>query len=510
MIGLLIILLQTQAFASTAPGCQDLARILSSAEQDLQNSNAKSCSELDISSLLPKEITSEATTFFNDNKCSPLYQIESKIAELENQEALLLGFEKLKNQISTNQEEVSTEKNQEKIQEAAKDFAQALNTAQTIEVMLDSQIPNKDLNFLQLLAAEHPDQWATAEQLRSLTATFCQQVSDAGNLRVCSSDFAPNDQTHTELRELLRTGSLSTEEATQWKNALSIEKEDGSKYSFISMSDAIRESYTKLLNGETLSPPELESIRVLDRFRSSPQFSFARKLPAPEGNNLVQSKIKHHIESLKKRQEIEINTKMSVVASLNKELLNDGEKASCSAVQVLTELDTTCMNALASSLVRAKQTASNDQTAQLTEALNSFSRSHDYIKKLNELSAKCDENLQECAINVPLDLAKISDELSALRIIKEKIGSEQEQNMDFRNFALKKFNQNCSENIEATKSIVEECNDTLASMAPEMFKLSSSLMNISLLIDPEKIPSDDEKVKALCENEEVKKLSDQR
>src|SRR5690606_11696036 len=127
MIGLLIILLQTQAFASTAPGCQDLARILSSAEQDLQNSNAKSCSELDISSLLPKEITSEATTFFNDNKCSPLYQIESKIAELENQEALLLGFEKLKNQISTNQEEVSTEKNQEKIQEAAKDFAQALN-----------------------------------------------------------------------------------------------------------------------------------------------------------------------------------------------------------------------------------------------------------------------------------------------------------------------------------------------------------------------------------------------
>src|SRR5690606_20468502 len=112
--------------------------------------------------------------------------------------------------------------NQEKIQEAAKDFAQALNTAQTIEVMLDSQIPNKDLYFLQLLAAEHPDQRATAEQLRSLTDTFCQQVSDAGNLRVCSSDSAPNDQTHTELRELLRTGSLSTEEATQWKNALSI------------------------------------------------------------------------------------------------------------------------------------------------------------------------------------------------------------------------------------------------------------------------------------------------
>ena len=511
MIGLFVIFLQTQLLAATtAPGCQDLSRILSEAEKELQTSHAPACGELNITTLLPQEISSETESFFNEHKCSPLYQIEIKIAELENQEALLLGFEKLKNEVSSSQEEISTEKNQERINQATKDFAQALNTAQSIEVMLDSEIPGKDVNFLQLLAAESPDLWSDVEKLRSLTNEFCEKITDAKKLRVCSSDFAPNEQTHKELKELLRTGSLSKEEADQWKNSLSIQKADGSRYSFVTMTDAISESYTKLLKGETLSEHELASLKALDKFRSNPQLSFAKNLPAPKGNNLVQAKIKNHINSLIKRQEVEINTKMSVVSAVNKELMNNNEQAACALVNVLTDVDTTCMSALKSTLARQKESSANDQTNQLNEALSSFTKSQNYLAKLKELSGKCDSNLNECALHIPLDLAQMSNELSALRMIKEKVGSAQVNNMAFRNFALSKWTQNCNDSIDSQKSIVEECQDTLSSMAPEMYKLSSSLMDISLLIDPKKVSSEDGTVKALCENEEVKKRTDQQ
>lgn len=510
MIGLLIILIQSSLFASTtAPGCQELSRILSSAEKDLMSSSAKSCQELDLASLMPKEITSEATDLFNDQKCAPLHQIETKIAELENQEALLLGFEKLKNQISDSQDTLSESENKEAIEKATQEFAQALNTAQTIEIMLDTPIPGQEINFLQLLAAEDKNLWTDAEKLRGLVSGFCEKVTDK-TLAVCSSQFAPNEQTINELRELLRTGSLSQEEAEQWKNSLSIQKQDGSTYSFVMMSDAIRESYQKLLKGQTLSEPELESIKVLDKFRSNPHFSFARKLPAPKGDNLIQSKIKTHLLSLKKRQEAEMNTKMSVVASINRDLLNEAEKGSCSAVKILTDFDDTCLSALKTALERAKSASANDQTAQLSEAVNAFSRSQNYIKKLDELSGVCETNLQECAANLPLDLAQITEQLSALRIIKEKIGQDQSQNMKFRNFALSKWTNNCGDQIDAQKTIVEECQDTLISMAPEMFKLSSSLIDISIMIDPKNLTQEDQEIKELCENEDVKKLTDQR
>lgn len=511
MIGFIIILLQSHLWAkTTAPGCQDLSRILSSAEKEIMSAHVKGCSELDLASLLPKEIASETQEFFNEHKCSPLYQIETQIAELENQEALLLGFEKLKNQISSAQETVSEEKDKQTAEQVAKDLVQALNTAQSIEIMLDSQIPDKDVNYLQLLAAELPEQWEDLEKLRSITAQFCEKVTDASKLRVCSSDFAPNEETHKELRELLRTGSLSAEEAEQWKKSLSIQKVNGENYSFLMMTDAIRESYNKVLNNEPLNEEELNSIRVLDRFRSNPHFSFARKLPTPQGDTLVQAKIKSLTLGLKKRQEVEMNTKMSVVASINKDLLNEEEKASCSNVKSLDDFDTTCLGALKTALDRAKSKKANDQTAQLTEAINAFTRSQSYIEKLNELSSKCETNLEECALNLPLEIGSISDRLSALRVIKEKVGSDQNQNITFRNFALSKFNKNCSSDVSVEKSIVEECNDTLSSMAPEMFKLSSSLMDISLMIDPKNISDEDEKVKALCENSEVKKLADQR
>lgn len=511
MIALLLILIQSHLFAAPhAPGCQDLSRIVSEAEKNLMNSSLQSCAQLDIAAILPREITHETIDYFSDYRCSPLYQVETQIAELENQEALLLGFEKLKNQVASSQDDVSTLSKQEEIQKAAGEFAQALNTAQSIEIMLNSKIPNQDLNFLQLLAAEKPELWGDLQSFQALTLEFCTKVENGKSLPVCSSDFVPNEKTHEELTNLLRTGGLSQEESEQWKRSLSIQRADGSEYSFVKMTDSITKAYTALLKGETLDTNQLESIRALDKFRSNPQFSFAKKLPAPKGNNLVQAKIKHHIQSLKKRQEVEVNTKMSMVAALNKDLMDDGEKATCSVVQVLSELDASCLNALNSTLERAKKTRADDQTAQLSMALASFSRSQDYIAKLGSLSEKCETDLNQCAANLPLDLATLSDKLSALRVIKEAHGKEQMTNMTFRNFALSKWTNNCSEQIDVNKTIVEECNETLSQMSPEMYKLSSSLLDISILIDPKKINPQDDETRALCENEDVKKLADQK
>lgn len=512
MIGLLLILLQTHSFAAVnAPGCQELSSIVSSMEKNLQTKSAKSCQELDIAQLFPKAISSELTAVFDENKCQPLYQIETKIAELENQEALLLGFEKLKNHMQETQEILSTERKAELVQASAKSFTQALNTAQTIELMLNTKMPGEEASFIQMLAVEEDDQWSNVSKLKSLASRFCEKMGQKKqNYPVCSEAFMPNEQTHKELKELLSSRRLTHDQAREWRESLMIQTQDGKAYSFTTMAASLEDDYAKMISGEKLNNEQFARLRALERFRSNPKFSFLNKLPeARKDQNIITDRMKYHAINLSKRQETEVNAKMSLVASLNKNLMGPDEQNACANTKILSDLDQLCLSALRSAHNRLKQTQTNDQVSQLGEAIASFEKSDSYSKKLKDLASVCESNPSTCAEGLPLNLANVSDELSALRIIKESISKEQMQNMDFRNFAISRWTHNCSEQIDAQKSIIEECNDTLSQIAPEMFKLTNSILDISVTIDPKKAPAAD-KIKTLCEDESVKKLQDQK
>lgn len=509
-------MLQTSLFAANAPGCQELSNIVSNMEKELQTSSAKSCQNLNISELFPRAISSQMTSIFEENKCQPFYQIETKIAELENQEALLLGFEKLKNQLNESQEILTEARKEEIIQSSAKDFTQALNTAQTIELMLDTKVPGEEATYLQMLAAENKEVWSDVTKLKDLTAQFCEKIGkEKGQnkkdaMPVCSPAFIPNEQTHKELQTLLSSGSVTHDEARKWKESLSIQTQDGKNYSFTSMAENLKEDYAKMIQGEKLSSEQIERLRSLDRFRSNPNFSFLSKLPqGGKDKSVLHERMKYHASNLKRRQETEVNAKMSLVASINKEMMNAQERSACEHTKIISEIDELCLNALRSTHSRMKEAQTNDQTAQLGEAIASFDKSNSYVKSLKELSTVCDTDPTSCAEGLPLKITEISDELSALRIIKESIGKDQGQKTTFRNFALSRMTHNCSDQIDVQKSIIEECNDTLSQIAPEMFKLSSSMMDISVTLDPKKVP-ETEAVKAICENDEIKKLQSEK
>jgi hypothetical protein len=99
--------------------------------------------------------------------CHSLAAVEERIANLENEQGLLLGFDKLKSDIKANKQQAGELKGND-AQTAGLNFIDGLNAAETLEQLLE----NADGNMLVALRNKNPDERKTVDEVKKIDRSF--------------------------------------------------------------------------------------------------------------------------------------------------------------------------------------------------------------------------------------------------------------------------------------------------------------------------------------------------
>lgn len=523
----ILILLIPLAFAETAPGCNDLALMVEGYEKDLmkkgispeickdldlnkmdQEAKAKAQAEAKASPTSSEPIyTEEDISFFNEYKCSNFAVIENKISDLENELTLLEGFDKLKNDINE-QKQKTANKDEEIAKEGGRNFVDALATAQTLDTLLTAQDENGEILLKRLLQVPLADR-QDPEKLKIAFTQLCKGNKGGS----CNLNLSPSQSTVDDINKLLEQ-PLSEETLETWRSAIAIKQKDGKQYSFSEMAKELKEAFTKLGNKDSsISRKELLAIQALPDFENVKGLEFLQDLKEHKGaeNFITASQFKFLVEDLTNRQAFEMTSKISYLYAEHKDQMDESQRASCKSAAHSLSTALSCMEILKDYSKQKGQVGNPLST--LARVLKGLDVSKNYYSNLNEISQNCisanwmedpTSNMREGCLNkINGDIAKLPKKISALYLLKEKIGSESQRQMNFRNLAVNKWAQ-CSEN--GKNSNIGECDTAFAGyISKEAISLSSDVANLSVVYKP----NEDHLITAKAECSKDQKLTRQ-
>jgi hypothetical protein len=515
MKGLLLslLVLSPAAFAS-APNCNRLQEIAVQYEMNLKKKIiTPACSEETLPDLAINDIILKEEVI-GRMKCASLGVMEERAKTLENQLTLLGGFQILKNEIRDNRE-ATAQNNLTKAQRAAKDFRKALVTAQSLELLLDTAGATPILRELKNIPESRRNSRAKLlQEIRSLCSNRQGRENSAQD--ACSTQFSPDEESVTEINALINQGTLNDQELTNWSNALKIQRTGGDSWSFREMYSELREAIPKIADGRlTLNRNELNAIKNLPDFQDVAALPFMNALRSAKSGMAVHTsleKFKFTALDLKERLQVETRSKISW---LWKEIKDSG-------ITIAPEKMTMCESALRDfgsakecweALSAAKDTIPTSGSAKkehLTYMTNGMTSTLAYLNSFDELSrclnpesgatalslANTGDQLSNCSsLNMlNADLEKIQNELLIINGLREKIGSQNQRDMKFRNFAIEKI---ATMNCATQETSVVSCEESPMNVAPEAMSLTSDIMGLSIV---HVAPSEATNLEADCEN----------
>lgn len=501
----LIFLFIPLSFAASAPSCGELATILQNYEKDIYRKTIKDCNSTSVVQIVGEENQSSLNdqNFLEGKRCSDSGQIEADLENLKAELAILDGIDKLKAEIAASKK-VAT-------RDAAHTFVESLNTAQSFEVLLDTK--DKENNSILNKLKD-----ATYDTFSSRVTDFCKDL-EKNKIDACHPDvFKPTPVAINEILTLVNgASSLDDNQITKWKAALAIKrknaKPEDSPYSFHIMQTEMKEAFAALDKKDgILSKEHIKAIKRLDDFEDLPQ-----GLGFVEDVNLIKTKEKLRIESNKflfltgdtlKRQEMNVESKLSILLnSYYSEFEAAGvSPENCIDVKNNFEASKTCIQSI--------QKEKNKITdAEIKNKLDALSATLTYHEKVSNMRKSCEEELkksqsmsEDCFKSVSADKAKIQDQIFQLHLLKDKIAAENGNMMIYRNFALNKWNEDCSKN-NIVISEIEDCDDTFISKNVSMIVTDS--MNIAMMFIPKNTEETENatKVQDLCDDENLTKTT---
>jgi hypothetical protein len=491
------------SFAGTAPDCQGLGKILEDYEKDLQKKSIVQCEKLNHIDLLGSMPVKDAD-FLKGKLCLELGNIETQVEKLKAELAVLTGIDKLKTAVSK-----SKEKAEDGSRVAGLSFLSSLNAAQSLEVLLGTVLKDGKM-LIEKIKELPPEKRLTQKDLVSQVQNFCKE-EDKNQVNACNPKvFNPDQDASRELLDLIKNSTVDKSQISKWQKMLAIKRknvsEEDSSYSFHQMQTELASAFRTLDRKEIMSKNHLKAIAKLDDFENAQGLSFVEDIASikdKKKTKILSDKLFVLMGDAKLRQQYEVQSKLSVLLeNYGSEFkLSPSEKSTCDEAKIIYEKAKACHGFLE----REQKSLSQEN---IKTHLSSLRASVDYIDSLEEMEGQCREDLKSTGILPPncyehfeKDMAEVQDKILQLNILKERIGSENQDLMTYRNFALKKWGEMC----QKADSPMDFCEspDTPGTISKESFLTISDIMKISIATP--KITEDDEKIKVLCDDTDKKK-----
>lgn len=532
MILFILSLFTAISFGATPPGCDELGKILQDYELDLQKSSIKDCTPELAGTLLNTLKTTplaQNVNYLKDRVCLDLMTVESELEKLKLELAVLNGIDKLKETVSRTHQEVKNDKTKD-IQTSVRGFTDSLNTAQSLELLLNSTVEDKTTKEVKpFLAAlkDFPESQRLnlldfKNRIQELCAGKSKKEPDACN----SKEFDPGKEASQEILALINNTKPDLKQISKWQEQLKIKrknsKEGDKEYSFIEMQRELKDAFTNIDSKTVLTKEQIKFIQKLDEFTFDPKFSFVTEianLKDKKKNKIASDKFFLLMEDVKRRQEYEVQSKLSIAwENLKREnpashsnpkeknvidSLTDIQKKNCEMAKSTYDAAVECKKSL-------EGIATNNVI--LTNFLSTIETSKNYRNSLDEQIKFCtvelktkEEPSEECFACLSGNKADVDDKINQLNMVKEKIGSENVRNMQFRNFALKKWtDQKCQ-----TKDASLDMCETPGLLSKDALMTANDAMKISIVYNSseEKKSEAEKKAKILCEDVNGKELT---
>jgi hypothetical protein len=284
-------------------------------------------------------------------ECSDLLTIEDKIRRLENEVAILRGFEKLIDDIQAQKDKLAVV-NPRDAKEVAKDLNEGLRTAYLMEELVREDNPEDFVSKLSTaIKSKSPEEIARPRVFKNTLIEVCNKYGADNKPDFCNEIEGLTESDIVEIGELLKQSPGATQ-LSDWREALAITTPDGAPYSFASMHSSLRDGGLDLSSSEiNLSREQIALLRNLPEIQNKASLSYLDKIKKAK-DQLEMTKIfgemKYLATELENRQKFETQSSLSIIWSELKNdltLTEDESKACNRAYQNLSDSDL-CLAAL--------------------------------------------------------------------------------------------------------------------------------------------------------------------
>ena len=508
---LVILLLIPLSFAGSPPNCDELGKILQNYETDLQKAHVPNCQNVKFTDLV-KETPLPELDIFKNNKCSDFATIEAQIQRLENEKAVLTGFNKLKADIKFAKDQTAS-RNAMGAKAAGMSFVNSLSTAQSFELILNTMTADDKSLLVKIKSLP-----LVVTDLKAAVKELCNRKSTEQD--ACNPElFKPNEEAMSEILKLARNNEITPDNLDNWRRAITIKRKNPSEgeeevYSFSQMQREMQQAFAALDSKEVMSKEHLKAIQRLDDFENAPGLTFVDNI------NLLREEKKEKIVSdrflllmgdAKARQQIEVRSKLSVAWQNLKNSLPDAASSSCDSVKDSYDSVSACLSDMKAAVKGINSDSLRDIQANFMQRFfPAIDSSVNYINSLTSTVSDCTNQYKEtgsfpesCFNAVSKREDALSSEILQLNSLKDQIGKSKQDLMKFRNFALQKWQgQNCS--VEASPMDLCESSEGFEStISKELFFTKSNTLNILVAL---KTDSEAETLaEELCDDDERKK-----
>jgi len=411
------------------------------------------------------------------------------------------GIDKLKASLEEDKKKAPNSK------AAGMSFVASLNTAQSLELLLNTK-NSKD----ETLASYLKKEVKAKEDLNTKIQDFCKDLDKKG-VNACNGEaFKPGPEATTEIFNLLSSApKVNSDQISKWQNMLAIKRKnkepEEADYSFHIMQTELASAFKAIDSKEIMTKEHLKAISRLDDFENNALgLGFVEDISSikdKKKTKFLSDKLFLLMGDAKSRQQYEMQSKLSVLFDNNKDKL--GDISECVAGKNLFDQAKVCFD----TLVKKKGDVG---TAAFESQLDSIKASMDFISKISLVETTCKEKLQEtellpevCYTTMTKDKADIQDQILQLNVLKDKIGSENQDLMTYRNLALNKWyqNNNCGK-IESPMDLCE-VTDTSGTISKSALMTVSESMSVAIMFNPKPEEEVNTKAQELCDDDNKKK-----
>jgi hypothetical protein len=505
------------SFAGSPPKCKELGNILEGFESKLQKDSIKDCSP-DLYKTLVKNVPVNDPEFLKGKVCQELSTVEAQLGQLKTELAVMNGIHKLVSTVKDAKTKASAKK-VDVAQVNAHTFVVSLNTAQSLEVLLQSKTEDGK-PFMRALKEFDSNKLLNENDLKDRVSEICKghQKSDVD---ACNTNvFNPGSEAATELIGMIKNSNPNDKQIAAWQKQLAIKrkdpKSDKGDYTFTAMQSELSNAFKKIDNKEVMSKQHLSAIEKLDDFEFDNKFNFVEdisKLKDQKKIKAASDKFFLLMGDAKNRQQYEVQSKVSIVWEDVKSSipeLNDEQRQQCSRAKSSYSDAALCIASLDKAAPNVTEPLARPK---LREVLPALQTSVTYISNLEDKEIACREEIKNkeevteaCYAQFNRDRAKLQDQILQLNIVKEKIGAQNVELMKLRNFALQKWT---TQKCQSTNSVMDFCED-LGVITKDVSLTISDTMNIAIMFSPsEKAATEAEKeAKVVCDNDRKKMKSE--
>lgn len=485
---------------AAAPDCDKLKQIAGELEKKIQSTNLgpELCNKLEPADLnLPADSVGFGGDW--DYRCKDVSAIDLQLKSIENEIALLKGIELLKSEINSGLTTLKQFKDPEIAKVASTAFIQNLNVAVSLEQFLATN-NSKGENILAMVAKD-PNGWNDIHSFAGLLKKSCRSFNRDAN-SVCRVGFTLTTETYNEISEFIKVGKgterkFNDKQIADLTDALSIKKEN-EDYSYTQLA----ENFKGVGSNGLLSKEDMAIIKELPSFSNSNKYSFLKNLKnsvkdLKSSEKLVDaqatpSRFSSVVQDLKKRQEWEMKSKLSLVLDQYKEHLPESVKEVCSKARELSGSIEECLSPL-----KESKGLQSFQKAAVDDLIAEFTYGQNHITKMDELLKDCvpDENLiypSKCDELVTVQMADLVAKSQMLGALKAKHIQATPDLITFRNFALEKLHSN--ECMKSEESNIN-CNAELGNISLNSVVLTQNVNDIIYVFEN---PIDGNEVGQLC------------